>query len=643
MDECCGAANRPLPKSDACHDGDQPSITEQRPPWWRDPALLPAAISGVSLAVGYGLAAGGFAVASVVAQAVSLLTGAYTFVPGALKRLVRGKLGVGTLMTLAAVGAVALGRVGEAAALAFLFSLAEALEDRAMDRAKEGLRSLLALIPNTVRVVRAAAETIIDATEVRIGDVLIVGAGERVATDGIVMAGRSSVNTAAVTGESIPVEVGPASPIAAGSINGSGTLRITATADGRDNSLTQIVALVEQAQSRQGERARLADRIARPLVPSVLLAAVLVAGYGVFSGDFWTWAERALVVLVSASPCALAIAVPVTVITAVGAASRFGAIIKSGEAFEQLGEIHTVALDKTGTLTCNQPRVAQVAPATGWTRAEVLELAAALETSSSHPLAAAITAAAPDTPGAAEVVEEPGNGLRGRVGNIAVRVGNTRWLDPTELTPTAAAMAQQGMTVVAVTAAGKLAGLIGVRDELRPEAAETIGLLRGLGINVAMLTGDNERTARALAAQAGITHVHAEQLPGDKAAAITALNRRNPTAMVGDGINDAPALASATVGIAMGLKGAAAAVESAAVAFTGEDLRLLAYTFDYARRGRRIMTANIAMSLGIIVALVPLALFGVLGLTGVVLVHEATEVAVILNGLRAARHSQPKL
>ena len=613
-------------------------VEEARSAWWRDPALIPSAISGTFLLAGYLLEWGARPVLSQVVLWVSLLAGACTFVPGALRRLVRGRLGVGLLMTIAALGALLLGHVGEAAALAFLFSLAEALEDRAMDRAKEGLRALLALVPDTVRVVRPTGEATIPAREVRRGDVLLVGAGDRVATDAVVVEGRSSVDTSAVTGESIPVAVEPGGALQAGTVNGSGTLRLRATADGTDNSLTRIVALVEQAHARKGERARIADRIARPLVPTVLVAAALVALYGVLVGDPGTWIERALVVLVAASPCALAIAVPVTVISAIGAASKYGVVIKSGEAFEQLGTIRTVALDKTGTLTLNAPAVVDVRTVDGLSRDRVLSLAAAVEESSSHPLAAAIGAAAPPPRlSASDVREHPGQGVTGVVDSVRVRVGNVRWVPPAELAIAADGMAARGMTVVAIEAEGWIAGVIGVRDELRPEAAETVRMLRALGIETLMLTGDNTATATAIAAEAGIRDVRAEQLPVDKARVVEQLSATRPTAMVGDGINDAPALATATVGIAMGVKGSAAAVESADVAFTGHDLRLLAGALASARRGRRIMTANIGLALAIIVVLVPLALFGVLGLAGVVLVHEAAEVVVILNGVRAAR------
>ncbi|QZN87466.1 cation-translocating P-type ATPase [Cellulomonas sp. C5510] len=629
-DACCGRD----PAGRASGAGEEPEV---RPPWWRDVALLPSVVSGAFLAAGYALGWTGSGDAALVAQWVALLAGGWTFVPGALRRLARGRLGVGLLMTIAAVGAVLLGHVGEAATLAFLFSLAEALEDRAMDRAREGLRALLSLIPQTARLSRIGGDVTVPVAQVRELDVLMIGAGERIATDGVVAEGRSSIDTSAVTGESIPVEVGPGDVVPAGAVNGSGSLLVEATADGRDNSLTQIVALVEQAHARKGQRARLADRIARPLVPTVLIAAALVAVFGIAAGDPETWVERALVVLVAASPCALAIAVPVTVISAIGSASKFGVVIKSGAAFEQFGTIRTVAFDKTGTLTQGRPQVTEARTAPGFTRQEVLGWAAAVEATSSHPLAAAITATAPHTPAAEDVSEDAGHGILGRVGTRTVRVGSPRWIDPATLGPDADELAAAGMTVVVVETDGQVAGLIGARDELRPEAAETVRLLHAQGIGTLMLTGDNARTAHAIAAQAGINDVRAEQLPTDKAAAITELATRAPTAMVGDGINDAPALATATVGIAMGATGSAAAVESADVAFTGHDLRLIPAALTHARRGRRIMTVNIGLALAIIVGLFPLALFGVLGLAGVVLVHEIAEVIVIGNGIRAAR------
>lgn len=623
---------------------------EEHGPWWKDTELMFPITAGMFCITGFVLDHTVSPTAALACYWVALIAGGWTFIPGSLRQLVTGKgrsrMGVGLLMTIAAVGAVLLGHVGEAAALAFLFSISETLEDRAMDRAQQGLRALLSLMPNTARVVRDDVETTVPASEVQTSDVLVVGAGERVATDGTVIAGQSWLDTSAITGESIPVGVSPGSSVSAGSVNGSGTLRIRATSDGLDNSLTQIVRLVEQAQSAKGERARFADRIARPLVPAVLVASLLIVLFGFLVGDPATWTQRALVVLVAASPCAMAIAVPVTVISAVGAASKLGVVIKSGVAFEQLGTIQTVAFDKTGTLTENNPRVV----ATHVVVDDALPMAAAVESASSHPLSRAIVAAAAE-PGtnntdaaltAHEVQEQPGQGLIGVVKGKRIRVGSPRWI-PTdgagELTDRVAEMSQAGMSVVVVEVDGTPAGVLGIRDELRPEAAAAVQALADQGMRSVMLTGDQEVTAQAIAAQAGIPsdRVWAGQLPADKARVVAELVDKSPTAMIGDGINDAPALAAATVGIAMGVTGSDAAIESADVAFTGSDVRLIPVALAHARRGRRIMTGNIGLALAIIVGLFPLALFGVLGLAAVVLVHEVAEVIVIGNGLRAGR------
>ena len=623
---------------------------EEHGPWWKDTELMFPITAGVFCITGFILDHTVSPTAALVCYWVALIAGGWTFIPGSLRQLVtnkgRSRMGVGLLMTIAAVGAVLLGHVGEAAALAFLFSISETLEDRAMDRAQQGLRALLSLMPNTARVIRDDVETTVPASEVRVSDVLVVGAGERVATDGTVIAGQSWLNTSAITGESIPVGVSPGSNVSAGSVNGSGTLWIRATSDGLDNSLTQIVRLVEQAQSAKGERARFADRVARPLVPAVLVASLLIVLFGFLVGDPATWTQRALVVLVAASPCAMAIAVPVTVISAVGAASKLGVVIKSGVAFEQLGTIQTVAFDKTGTLTENNPRVV----ATHFVVDDALPMAAAVESASSHPLSRAIVAAAAE-PGtnntdaaltAHEVQEQPGQGLIGVVKGKRIRVGSPRWI-PTdgagELTDRVAEMSQAGMSVVVVEVDGTPAGVLGIRDELRPEAAAAVQALADQGMRSVMLTGDQEVTAQAIAAQAGIPsdRVWAGQLPADKARVVAELVDKSPTAMIGDGINDAPALAAATVGIAMGVTGSDAAIESADVAFTGSDVRLIPVALAHARRGRRIMTGNIGLALAIIVVLFPLALFGVLGLAAVVLVHEVAEVIVIGNGLRAGR------
>lgn len=620
---------------------------EERTPWWRDRGVMVPVASGVSLVVGLLI---GWLMPEASALAfslfwVSLLLGASQFVPNALTGLfTRGRLGIGVLMTISAIGAVLLGFIEEAAALAFLYSMAEALEDRAMDKATTGLRALLTLIPSTATVVRAGVSQDVSVEELSPGDVLILVAGERLATDGVIRSGHSSLDTSAITGESLPVEVGPGDTVLAGSINTSGVLEIEVTAAGTDNSLTAVVTLVEQAQHDKGQRARIADRLARPLVPGVLILAIVVAVVGSLLGDPAVWIERALVVLVAASPCALAISVPVTVVSAIGAASKFGVIIKSGSAFERLGDIGHLAFDKTGTLTQNRPTVVEVLTAgtdTGVTEGDVLRWAATLEQHSSHPLAAAVMAATPEPAfelsTAHQVTETAGRGLAGIIDGALITVGSPRWLHPGALGDQVAALENNGVTVIIVQRNTQPVGAIGIRDKVRAETSEVINALKNDGFGITMLTGDNARTAQALGTQAGITDIRAQLHPDDKASAVSRLAEHTPVAMIGDGINDAPALAAADVGIAMGATGSDAAIESADIAIAGDDLRLVRTALLHARRGRRIINQNIILSLLIIVVLLPLAITGVLGLAAVVLVHEVAEVIVILNGMRAAR------
>lgn len=627
MSSACGCEHEPAAE-----------VEELDRPWLKDPELLLPIFSGVALCIGLALGWSGLATPATVLFWVGLLLGAYTFAPGAIRNLVtKRKLGIGLLMTISAVGAVILGYVGEAAALAFLYSIAEALEDKAMDRAQSGLRALLKLVPQTATVLRDGTAVEVAAKELMAGELMLVRPGERIATDGIIRSGRSSLDTSAITGESIPEEVAPGDEVPAGAINSAGVLEVQTTAAGTDNSLTTLVDLVEQAQAEKGDRARIADRIARPLVPGVMILAVLVGVIGSLLGDPETWITRALVVLVAASPCALAISVPLTVVAAIGAASQFGVVIKSGAAFERLGGIRHLAVDKTGTLTRNQPEVTGVVPADGFDRAQVLAFAAAVEQQSTHPLAAAIAVAGPEAPAALDISEEAGHGIGGTVEGRRVLVGSPRWIDAGPLKADVERMESEGQTCVLVTVDDTLAGAIGVRDELRPEVPEAVQTLRANDVEVSMLTGDNTRTARALAEIAGIDDVRAELRPEDKASIVAELSSKTPTAMIGDGINDAPALAGATVGIAMGATGSDAAIDSADVAFTGHDLRLIPQALQHARRGSRIINQNIVLSLAIIIVLMPLAISGVLGLAAVVLVHEVAEVIVILNGLRAAR------
>ena len=613
---------------------------EERPPerLWDVSELRLAAASGLFLLAGFiADLTGGPASVVTGLNAVALALGGWTFVPGTLRRLAQGRIGVGTLMTIAAVGAVILGEVAEAAALAFLYSISEGLEEYAVARTRRGLRALLSLVPAEATILRDGTPITVSPANLAVGDVLLVRPGERVATDGVIRTGRTALDVSALTGESVPVETGVGDIVYAGSINGAGALDVEVTTTAEDNSLARIVHIVEAEQSRKGNAQRLADRIAKPLVPGIMVLAAVIAITGSLLGDPATWIERALVVLVAASPCALAISVPVTVVAAIGAASRIGALVKGGAALEALGRIRTVALDKTGTLTRNQPAVVDVATAPGHTREQVLDVAAALESRSEHPLARAILTAAPDHSDANDVEAVTGAGLIGTIDGRRARLGRPGWISAGELADTVTAMQRSGATAVLVEDDGAVIGAVAVRDDLRAEAAEVVARLRSGGYHVAMLTGDNERTAAALAAEAGITDVHSELRPEEKSTIIHRLRQDRPTAMVGDGVNDAPALATADVGIAMGAMGSDVAIETADVALMGEDLRHLPDTLTHARRARSIMLQNVGLSLGLIAILIPLAAFGVLGLAAVVLVHEVAEIFVIGNGVRAGR------
>jgi len=623
--ECCDHENDSEDKSNA-----------SQIKFWQVRELQLSFVAIVILMIGFVLERAEMELAS---SAFALLAGAiagWTFIPGSIKKVFKRKVGVGTLMTIAFFGALILGQFEEAAALAVLFSISEGLEEFSLTKAQQSLRALLSLVPETAIVKRDNVEIEIPATEVLVDDIFIVKPGSKVPTDGIILEGKSSINMSAITGESMPVEVEENHLVFAGSVNGNGVLEVRATAASDNNSLARVVRIVEDAQSQKGNQQRLADKIAQPLVPGVLLVSSFIALIGSLFGDPEIWIERALVVLVAASPCALAIAVPITVVSAIGAASKFGVIIKGGAALESLGHITNVALDKTGTLTKNEPVVIKVIT-NNISESEVLEIAAALEARSEHPLAAAIVAASPNPINADNVTAVTGSGITGVVENKAIRLGRPGWIDPGVLKEQVIELQEAGATTVLVEQNGTVIGAIAVRDELREEAIEVIEQLKNDKKNIVMLTGDNKLTALAIANAANITDVKADLKPEDKSRIISELESTNRTAMVGDGVNDAPALATASVGIAMGAMGSDVAIETADVALMGQDLRALPAAFIHAQRSRKIMVQNIGLSLLIIISLLPLALFGIVGLAAVVAIHEVAEVLVILNGLRTAR------
>ena len=599
-----------------------------------------AGVSAIAWVIGLLAGVADASVVADVAFVVAVIVGGATFVPAAVTGALRGRLGVGLLMTIAGVGAILLGQIGEAAALAFLFSVSEALEEWAITKSRRGLRAVLRLVPDTTTIRRGDGQADVATGDVAVGDVMVVRAGGRVATDGVIRSGRSSLDVSAVTGESIPVEVDAGDTVLAGSVNGGGLLEINVTAPASDSTLARIVQAVEDAQHRKGRSQRLADRIARPLVPGILIVAAVIAVGGGLLGDPELWFQRALVVLVAASPCAFAIAVPVTVFASIGAATRAGLVIKGGAALEALATVNTVALDKTGTLTRNEPTVVDTVAINGHTNDELLALAAALEANSDHPLAAAITACAADTTPVEvnDVQTIAGHGITGNVAGELVRVGKPGFIDVATLETDVRRHQEGGASVVMVERNGTTVGAIAIRDELRPEARRVVDTLRHhYRMQVVMLSGDNTATANAIGHAAGIDDIRSGLLPADKTTAIQQLQHGGVVAMVGDGINDAPALATADVGIAMGVGGTDVAIEAADIAIMGDHLTHLPDLIGHARRTRRIMIQNLVLSGIIIAVLIPIAAAGLLGLGAVVALHEIAEIAVIFNALRASR------
>ena len=628
---------------DCCGTGGQPSEVDPIPErFWDIREVRAAALAGALLVAGLVLDARGAETAAVATYLTALAIGGSTFIPDTLRALTRGRLGVGTLMTVAAIGAVALGEYGEAASLAFLFSISEALEGYAMSRTRRGLRALLDLVPERVTLRRGGADVDVAPGDVEVGDLMIVRPGDRLATDGIIRVGRSTLDLSAITGESIPVEVGVDTEVFAASINGAGPLEVEVNARTDDSSLARVVHIVEEAQERKGSGQRLAERIARPLVPGIMIAAALLALAGALFGDPQLWFSRSLVVLVAAAPCAFAISVPVTVLAAVGASARMGALIKGGAALEALGDVRLMALDKTGTLTQNRPAVVGTIPAGGTTVDELLGVAAALEARSEHPLAPAILRAGGGRCARGVSTCRPWRAAGSPAWSTdaqrasASRGSSTNQRSPATSRPgrPTATPSSWSSATVGCSAPSRCATSCDPRP--RPSSA----LLRSNGItHLSMLTGDNRRTAQALGDLAGVDEVHAQLLPEDKVRIVDELRHRGPTAMVGDGINDAPALASADVGIAMGAMGSDVAIEAADVALMGEDLTHLPDVIAHARRSGRIMRQNLALSGAIIAVLVPLAGFGILGLAAVVATHELAEILVIANGMRAGRRT----
>ncbi len=553
------------------------------------------------------------------------------------------RLTIDALMTIAAIGAAILGEWGEGAAVVVLFAVGEWLEHFAMERARRSVRSLMELVPDTAnRLLPDGRTETVPASELRVGDTILVRPGERIPADGVVVDGESSVNQAPVTGESMPVLKTVGDPLFSGTINGEGVLEVRITRPADQSTIARIVALVQEAQTRKAASERLVDRFAARYTPAVVVGSIILAfallAFGLPPREAIL---RALVLLVIACPCALVISTPVSVLSAISGAARNGLLIKGGLPLEALGSVRVVALDKTGTLTKGEPSVTDVVPLMG-DRETLLRTAAAVEAQSEHPLARAVVAAAEaegiDYPRAQDVRSLTGRGIMGVVEGEQVRIGTCELFEqlPNDVEERLRALENEAKTTMLVARGERLLGIIAVADTIRPEARETVAALHRLGIErVVLLTGDNETTARAVAAQVGIDDVRAGLLPEDKSGAVIELQQAyGAVAMVGDGINDAPALAAADVGIAMGAAGTDQALETADVALMSDDLRKVAYALRLGRAARRIIAVNIAFSIGIKVLFMLLAIPGWTTLWLAVLADNGASLLVTANGLR---------
>jgi Cd2+/Zn2+-exporting ATPase len=564
----------------------------------------------------------------------------------ALSALRSRTVDINALMVIAVVGALALDQWQEAASVVFLFALAQWLEARTLERARQAIGALVDLSPREALLTDTAGERWVPIESIAVGASIVIRPGDKVPLDGRVTSGHSDVNEAPITGESLPVDKRPGDEVYAGTINGRGALELAVTRVGRDTRLAQIIHLVEVAQAQRAPVQSFVDRFARIYTPAVIALAAFVALVPplVFQADGTTWLYRALVLLVIACPCALVISTPVSIVAALSAAARNGVLIKGGSHLERLAGVRVVAFDKTGTLTRGRPVVGGVTAAGPYSVADVVRYAAAVEARSEHPIARAIIAHAAklrlDLPAAIGFMATPGLGAEAKVSGREVVIGNSAMLAARgiAITPDDNVSAGSDRSNVFVAVDGRLLGTIGIIDPLRETAREAIELLRSNGVErVAMLTGDQPGSAATVAASLALDEYHAGLLPGDKHTRIVAMRSAGPVLMVGDGVNDAPALAAADIGVAMGAAGSDAALETADVALMSDELLKLPYTLRLARATVHNIKTNVVVSLLLKAAFLVMAMTGTATLWMAVLADTGASVIVVANALRLLR------
>ena len=565
----------------------------------------------------------------------------------AWQSILRRSLDINVLMVIAVLGAMFIGEYEEAAMVVTLFAAAQWLEAQSLDRARQAIGKLIELAPSDVLIRDGAGERLINIDGVNPGALMIVRPGEKFALDGIVRNGHSEVNQAPITGESLPVEKGEGDEVFAGTINGHGALTVAVTRRRNDTTLARIVHLVESAQGKRAPLQQFIDRFAAWYTPAIVVLALLVAAVPILvpGESFETWVYRALVLLVVSCPCALVISTPVSIVSALAGAARQGVLVKGGIHLERLATVRVVAFDKTGTVTTGNLTLDAVRPLGNHSENEVVGAAASLESQSEHPIAAAILAEARARRVSIEMPSDvralPGLGVEGQIGGASVVCGTPRlFASRGTLTADAAAAAQElasrGMSPVIVWRSGQAIGVLGVTDRPKSDAARVVSDLRAQGVSrVAMLTGDHDAAARATGSEVGVDDVRSAQLPQDKVSAVEELRHAHGAiAMVGDGVNDAPALAAADVGIVMGAMGSDAALETADIALMTDELPKVPYTIRLSRATLANIRANVALSIGLKAAFVILAVAGVATLWMAVLADTGASALVVANAVR---------
>lgn len=630
--------------------------------------LIFAGVSGILLLAGWGIEKFSFGpswlpTASFVA---AYFFGGFFTAKEAIENIRARRFEIDTLMLVAAVGAAALGKWAEGALLLFLFSLGHSLEHYAMGRARRAIEALAKLAPETANVRRNGTMIELPVSQLQLGDIVIVRPNERLPADGVVTRGTSSVNQAPVTGESVPVDKQPASDPAeavkafdkvaavnrvfAGTINGSGVIEVMVARRADQSTMARVVKMVADAETQRSPTQNFTEKFERIFVPAVLVLVTILLFAGVvvdepFSDSFY----RAMAVLVAASPCALAISVPSAVLSGVARAARGGVLVKGGAPLENLGTLTSIAFDKTGTLTEGKPKLTDAVAADGATEQELLSVAMAIEEHSDHPLASAVVVGAKERLGnsvipvqASDIKSITGRGVQAMVGEELVYIAKPVFFSetagnvlPVDVLNADLKLVEAGRTTMIVLKGKRFLGVLGVMDTPRPVAGEVMAALRGLGIDrLIMISGDNQQVANAVAKSVGLTEARGDLMPEQKVEAIKELrDKHGKVAMVGDGVNDAPAMANATVGIAMGAAGSDVALETADVALMADDLAQLPFAVGLSRSTSRIIKQNLWVSLGVVAVLIPATIMG-LNIGTAVIFHEGSTLLVVINALR---------